>query len=96
MGRKMGRAEAIQTGVADMQRYHQARRNSGGEGGGAVKELRAMESCKKQKNRNRLCLFLHSNNVDLKNQKIIAEIIENHSEFDVCANSCNKFVSSRS
>jgi len=39
MGRKMGRAEAIQTGVADMQRYHQARRNSGGEGGGGSKRV---------------------------------------------------------
>jgi len=29
-------------------------------------ELRAMESCKKQKNRNQLCLFMHSNNVNLK------------------------------
>jgi len=28
--------------------------------------------------------------------KIITEIIENHSEFSGCANSCNKFVSNRS
>jgi len=34
---------------------------------GAVKELRAMETCKEQKNRYQLCLFLRSNNVDLKN-----------------------------
>jgi len=61
-GQKMGHAEAIQTGVADFQRYHQGQRR----GRGAVTEFRAMESCKKQKNRNRLCLFLHSNNVDLK------------------------------
>jgi len=37
-------------------------------------------------------LVFRSNNVDLK---ITAEIIENHSEFYGCANSCNKFVSSR-
>jgi len=34
-GQKMGRAEVIQTGVADLQRYHQGRRNSCGEGGGS-------------------------------------------------------------
>jgi len=28
--------------------------------------------------------------------KLTTEIAENHSEFYVCANSCNKFVSSRS
>ena len=87
----MGRAEAIQIGVTDFHRYHQGRRNSGGEGG-AVKELRGMESCKKQKIVINY-LFLLSNNVGLKNK---AEIIENHSEFYGCTNSCNKFVSSRS
>ena len=35
--------------------------------GGAVKELRAMESYKKQRNRYQLRLFLFINNVDLKN-----------------------------
>ena len=35
--------------------------------GGAVEELRAMETCKKQKSRCQLCLFLRSNNVDLNN-----------------------------
>jgi len=34
---------------------------------GAVKELMAMETYKKEKNRNQLCLPLFSNNVDLKN-----------------------------
>jgi len=69
----------------------QGRRNSGG-AGGKIKELRAMEACKKQTNRYQLCLFLHSNNVDLKKK---AELIENHYEFCRCASSCNKFASSR-
>jgi len=38
-------------------------------------------------------LFLFSNKIDLK---IITEMIENHSEFSYCANSCNKFFSIRS
>jgi len=38
-------------------------------------------------------LFLFSNNIDLK---MITKMIENHSEFPYCANSCNKFVSFRS
>jgi len=38
--------------------------------GRAIKELRAMEACKKQTNRYQLCLFLRSNNVDLKNNSI--------------------------
>jgi len=45
---KMGRAKAIQTRVADLQRYHQGRWNSCGKGG-PVKELRAMETCKNKK-----------------------------------------------
>jgi len=34
---------------------------------GAVKQLRAMETFQKQKNRYQVCLFLFINNVDLKN-----------------------------
>jgi len=44
----------------------QGRRNSGSAAGSA-KELRAMQIYKKQKNRCNLCLFLFSNNDDLKN-----------------------------
>ena len=43
-----------------------------------------------------LCLFLFSNNVDLK---IMTESVENHSECCLacgCVNSCNKLVSTRS
>jgi len=88
----MGRAEAIQTGVADLQRYHQGRRNSGGEGG-AVKELRGMESCKIQNIVTNYACFCTAATLT---SKIIAEIIENHSEFYVYAKSYNKFVSIRS
>jgi len=35
-------------------------------GQGSAKELRVMETYKKQKNRHQLCLFLFINNVDLK------------------------------
>ena len=44
----------------------QGRWNSG-RAGGTVKELRAMQSYKKQKNHYQLCLFLFISNVDLKN-----------------------------
>jgi len=40
------------------------------QGRGAVKQLRAMETYKKQKNRYQLCFFLFINNVDLKNINI--------------------------
>jgi len=43
------------------------RRRGSGRAGGLVKELRAMESYKKQKDRYQLCLLLFINNVDLKN-----------------------------
>jgi len=46
-------------------------------GGGAVKEFRAMETYKQQKNRYQLCLFLFINNVDLKNITEIMKIILN-------------------
>jgi len=42
-------------------------RQSSGRAGEAVKQLRAMETYKKQKNRCQLCLFLFINNVDRKN-----------------------------
>jgi len=51
-----------------------------------------MENAEK-KNRYKLCLFLFRNIVDLK---VTTEIIENHSEFSGCTNSCNKLVSSGS
>jgi len=41
-----------------------------------------------KKNLYQLCLFLFSNDVDLKNN---TEIIENHSEDSGFASSCNKF-----
>jgi len=68
----MCRTEAIQTGVADFQLYHQGRRNSGGNGG-AVKELRAMQSCKKQKIATNYACFCTATTLT---SKIIAEIIE--------------------
>jgi len=40
---------------------------SSGKAGAAVKELRAMETFQKQKNRYQVCLFLFINHVDLKN-----------------------------
>jgi len=61
--------------------------------GGAVKEMRAIGTYKKQENRYQLCLFLFINNVDLKNNN---KIMENHSEFSGCPKSCNKVISSRS
>jgi len=61
-------------------------RDAGAAAGRAVKMLRAMETCKKQKNRYKLCWFL----------LIITEVIENHSGLSGCPNRCNKFVSSRS
>jgi len=72
--------------------YTQGRRNSGRAGGGTVKELRAMEACKKQKIVTCASFCAATTLIS----KIIAEIIENHSEVGWCANSCNKFVSSRS
>jgi len=67
-------------------------RNAGAAAGGAVKEFRAMETYKKQKKRYQLRLFLFINNVDPKDHN---RIIENHSEFSGCPNSCSEFVSSR-
>jgi len=59
--------------------------------GGAVKELKAMETYKRIAT-DYIC-FCSST---LLTSKIITEIIENHSEFSGCPNSCNKCVSSRS
>jgi len=42
-------------------------RGKSGRAGGAIKELKAMEACKKHTNRYQLCLVLRSNNSDLKN-----------------------------
>ena len=61
-------------------------------GHGAEKELRTMETYKKQKSRCQVCLFLFINNVDLKNNN---RNYKKHSGFSGCANSCNKIVFSR-
>jgi len=61
-------------------------------GQGTVKELRAIETYKKQKNRYQLCLFCPAT---MLTSKIIAKIMENPSEFSGCAKTRNKFVSSR-
>jgi len=61
-------------------------------GRGAVKELRAMETCKKQKFVTNYACFCAATTLT---SKIKAEIIENHSGFYGYANICNKFVSSR-
>ena len=89
-GQKMGRAEAFQTGVADFQRYHQGRRNSGG-AGGTVKEL---EQWNLVKNKIIVINYACFCTATTLTSKIIAEIIENHSEFCGYTNSCTKFVSS--
>jgi len=59
---------------------------------GAIKELTAMEACKKQTNRYNYTFFSAATTLT---SNIMAELIENHYEFCGCANSCNKFVSSR-
>jgi len=62
-GSKISCAETILTGVADFQRYHQGRRTAVEQRGN--KRVEGNGIFKKKKNRNQLCLFLHSNNVDL-------------------------------
>jgi len=69
-------------------------RDAGAAAGGEKKELRAMETYKKQRNCYQLRLFLFINNVDLKNNN--KNYIESHSELSGCVNSCNKCVSSQS
>jgi len=58
---------------------------------GAVQELRAMQTYKKQTNSYRFCLFLVSKVAALKNN---TKNYLNLYEVSGCANSCNKFVSS--
>ena len=62
-------------------------------GRGAVKQFRAMETCKKQKIVTYYVCFCSSM---ILTSKIITEIILNHSEFCGCWKSCNDHVSSRS
>jgi len=59
-------------------------------GQGGVKEFRAMQTLQKPVTN---CACFRSST--MLTSKIIAEIIENHSEVYGCANSCNKFVSIR-
>ena len=61
-------------------------RNAGAAAEGAVREFRAMETYKKQKNRYQLRLFLFINNVDHQNHN---RIIENLSEVFGYPNRCN-------
>ena len=60
-------------------------------GRGAVKQLRAVETYKKIVT-NYVCFYSWT----MLTSKIITGIIENHSEFSGCRNSCIRFVSSRS
>jgi len=74
------------------QTFIQGRRNRVRQGG-AMKELRAMETYKKQKIVTNYYCFCASTTLT---SKIVAEIVENHSEFYGCTNSCSKIVSNRS
>jgi len=56
----------------------------------SVKVLRETHTYKKTTDSSPMCLFLSSNNVDLK---ILTESVKKHSECCGCVNSCNKFVS---
>jgi len=56
-------------------------------------KLREKKTDKKQANRYQYFCFCSAK---ILTSKTITEMIENHSEFSCCANSCNKFVSSRS
>ena len=55
------------------------------------KTLRAMETYKKNIVTNCVCFYWST----MLTSKIITEIIENHSSFSRCPNSCNNFISSR-
>jgi len=57
--------------------------------GEAEKQLRAMETCKKQKSVANYASFCSAT---MLTSKMIKKIIENHSEFSGCAKSCNSFV----
>jgi len=59
-------------------------------GRGTVKELRAMETYKKQKIVTNYACFCLATSLT---SKIILEITENHSDVSGCTNSYNKFVS---
>jgi len=59
----------------------------------AVKELMAVETYKKQKKVTEYICLCSATKLA---SEILTEIIENLSEFSGCANSYNKFVSSRS
>jgi len=61
--------------------------------GGAVKQLRAMETCQKQKIATKYVCFCSST---MPTSKIITKFLENHFELSGCPKSCNKFVSSQS
>jgi len=60
---------------------------------GAEKDLRAMQTYKKQKNFTNYARFCLAT---MLASKVIPEIVENHSEISGCANICNKFVSIQS
>ena len=66
---------------------------SSGKPGGAVKQLRAMETCQKQKIATKYVCFCSST---MPTSKTITKLLENHFEFSGCRKSCNKFVSSQS
>ena len=61
--------------------------------GGAKKQLRSMETYKNKKIVTKYVCFCSST---MLTSKIITEIIEKHSKFSGCPNSCNSFVLSRS
>ena len=68
-------------------------RRSSCRAGGAVKQLREMETYKNKKIVTKYVCFCSSTTLT---SKIIKKFIENHSEFSECLNSCNKFVSNQS
>jgi len=73
--------------------YKATSSDAGTAAGGAVKELRAMQTYKTQKHRYEYsCLC----SATIWTSKIIPEIVENRSEVPGCANSGNEFVSIRS
>jgi len=61
--------------------------------GGAIKQLRSMETYKNKKIVTNYVCFCSST---MLTSKIITEIIEKHSKFSGCPNTCNSFVLSRS
>jgi len=67
--------------------------DDGAVAGRAVKQFRAMETCKKQKIVTNHVCFCSST---MLTSKILTEIIENPSEFSGCPNNCNISFSNRS